>query len=44
MSGPDDVEQLQADRRDAAEVARPRVAFERRARLVDVDPGAEAGG
>ena len=36
--GPDDVEQLEADRRDAAEVARAVLAFEDRAELGHVDP------
>ena len=40
--GPDDVEELQADRRDASEVAGPELAFERRAELADVDPGRDS--
>src|SRR5207244_10499142 len=34
-----DVEQLQADRRDGAEVARPVLALEAARELLDVDPG-----
>ena len=43
-SGADDVEELQTDRRDGAEVARAVRALERGAELLDLDPGLEAGG
>ncbi len=41
--GPHDGEELQHDRRDAAEVAGAKASFEDRAELGDVDPGLEAG-
>ena len=40
---PDDVEELQADGRDAAEVAGPVRALEASRQLLDLDPGLEAG-
>ncbi len=38
----DEVDELQADGRDSAEVAGPVLAFEDAAELLDLDPGLEA--